>query len=419
MRRASLCLLLLLLACFAAAVWHLFRVRHQSGDIYPPYSSLRADPLGTKALYDSVALHLRVQRNYRPLNRLARDERTTLWMVGADPGALAFHTSEYRQLEALVREGGRWVCAFAPVRRRPMPSPLAPPRPGARSKTRRALPPSEAELSEPHRQPADSLWGLEFAYSSPSGASNGTLEPRRARRQTDAPLPAELAVHTALWFDRLDPAWSVTYADTSNRAVLIERSLGQGTVVFCANSYPLSNQALLEDRQPELLTWLLGSNRAVIFDETHLGLAESPGIAALVRKYQLHGFFTALLVLAALFIWRQAVSFMPPLDDAAQSTDDAAEGRAASLGFVHLLRRNVAPSEVLALCLTEWKKSCAPGVSPGRLAQVQAVIDAENTLSQREHQPVRAYQAICRILAHRSISTPVAKSSGAASPRTS
>ena len=33
---------------------HLFQLRFEQGDIYPAYSSLRADPLGTKVFYESL-----------------------------------------------------------------------------------------------------------------------------------------------------------------------------------------------------------------------------------------------------------------------------------------------------------------------------------------------------------------------------
>ena len=39
---------------FVLGVIYLFLLRFEAGDVYPPYSSLRADPLGTMAWYESL-----------------------------------------------------------------------------------------------------------------------------------------------------------------------------------------------------------------------------------------------------------------------------------------------------------------------------------------------------------------------------
>src|SRR5712691_320269 len=44
----------LLVAVFLIGIVELFLLRFEAGDVYPPYSSLRADPIGTKALYESL-----------------------------------------------------------------------------------------------------------------------------------------------------------------------------------------------------------------------------------------------------------------------------------------------------------------------------------------------------------------------------
>jgi len=51
----SLTVLAIALACgFCYGLWKLYELRFAAGDIYPPYSSLRADPMGSKALYESI-----------------------------------------------------------------------------------------------------------------------------------------------------------------------------------------------------------------------------------------------------------------------------------------------------------------------------------------------------------------------------
>jgi hypothetical protein len=87
MKRAASPLVLLALLTvlgFAWGLWQLFSLRFETGDVYPPYSSLRADPLGTKALHDSFdSLGTpRVGRSYRPLDRLEDPRGTTVFWFG-------------------------------------------------------------------------------------------------------------------------------------------------------------------------------------------------------------------------------------------------------------------------------------------------------------------------------------------------
>ena len=46
---------LLIAAAGLAAIGLLFELRFAAGDVYPRYSSLRSDPVGVRALYDSLA----------------------------------------------------------------------------------------------------------------------------------------------------------------------------------------------------------------------------------------------------------------------------------------------------------------------------------------------------------------------------
>ena len=54
-------------------------LRFESGDVLPEYSTLRADPMGTKAFYESLEnLGLPVERNYRTMSQLTDVDRTTV-----------------------------------------------------------------------------------------------------------------------------------------------------------------------------------------------------------------------------------------------------------------------------------------------------------------------------------------------------
>ncbi|MGD8724287.1 MAG: hypothetical protein PVG00_10175, partial [Desulfobacterales bacterium] len=69
---------------FVLGVIQLFLLRFEAGDVYPAYSTLRSDPLGSRAFYRGLE-NLRntsVQRNYRQLDHLEFKEATTFFHIG-------------------------------------------------------------------------------------------------------------------------------------------------------------------------------------------------------------------------------------------------------------------------------------------------------------------------------------------------
>ncbi|MBI4325643.1 MAG: DUF4350 domain-containing protein, partial [Chloroflexi bacterium] len=124
LKRGHIFLLLLcsLVVCLVLGLAHLFQPRYQSGDVYPQYSSLRADPLGVKAFCDSLAKlpGFNVERNFQPLQRLAEARQTTLFYLGADSGELRHADLDLvKDWEAFVVGGGRLVISFFPENAKP------------------------------------------------------------------------------------------------------------------------------------------------------------------------------------------------------------------------------------------------------------------------------------------------------------
>jgi hypothetical protein len=213
-------------------------------------------------------------------------------------------------------------------------------------------------------------------------------EPARAfAGQAALKLPRSISWHSTLVFTNLHAGWKTIYARGRN-PVLIERPLGNGTLVFAADTYLVSNEALLRERHPTLLAWLIGPATRVIFDETHLGVAEEPGVATLLRKYRLHGLLAALAALAALFVWRQSVPFVPATDEHAGANHVA--GRTAAAGFVNLLRRSIPANKLLAVCVAEWEKSFP---RHSRLPSVRKLAQGQD--------PVVAYHNIRQLFSER------------------
>ncbi len=408
MKKASLLILLIALTGFVVGLVQLFKLRFEAGDSFPPYSSFRADPVGTKALYESLDSLVTTRRHLRPLEKLGDGRDTTLLWLGDSPSALRLMPEQFKELETFARSGGRLVISLSPILTRARTNMFA-----AAAARKGAAPPT-ARTNLPANLPdwflrvdIQTQWSLTFDHADLAKNDRDGFDPATAiLRDPDAhpALPHSLAVHTALCFSGLDPAWRVLYArpaGTNTQAVVIERPMGRGSIVLCADSWPFSNEALRDDRQSALLSWLVGAGRQVVFEETHLGTSEDPGIATLARKYRLQPLFAALLLLAVLFVWKNSTSFMPPYEDqVAADRGDVVEGRDSASAFVNLLRRNIAPAQLLRVCLEQWLAAPAGGRKPPRakLEAMQKLIDEQNTLDPKQRNPVATYQEFCRIL---------------------
>jgi hypothetical protein len=124
-------------------------------------------------------------------------------------------------------------------------------------------------------------------------------------------------------------------------------------------------------------------------------------IPVLMRKYRLHGLAAGLILLAGLFIWKNSTSLVPP--HAEKKKEDFIAGKDAASGFVNLLRRSIAPRDLLATCFAEWKKSAAPSgkFSTVRLQQAEAIFQSENSLQPKDRNPIAACKKISKALGNR------------------
>lgn len=369
----------------------LWRVRFATGDVYPMYSSLRSDPLGVKILYEGLARlpGVRVQRHYRPFAELPVERGTTLFLLGISELSLAaMPVPVVQHLEAFVQRGGRLLVALAP---------------GNQLWRDNALPIESADETaqgEDVLKPSPLLperWGARLE-SRQQDAGKGQ---ESAMQWSPLPegLPQRLPWHTTLMFTSLDEAWRVLYGQ-AEQAMLVERSLGQGTVVLMADAYLFSNEAMWRERQTALLAWLVGPHRTMVFDETHLGIQEQAGVMTLVRTYRLHGVVVGLLLLGGLFVWRNTTSLVPPTESAAGSDATMVAGQDSTTGLASLLQRYIARQDLLRLCLEEWHKAefhNHPRM-PAKFTQMQQVITEYSGQPRNEQRLVDGYRALSRIV---------------------
>jgi hypothetical protein len=400
-RLASIALLVVLAAAFFAALWRLFDLRFSTGDVYPPASTFRADPLGARAFHDSLTLlpDRGVRRLLEPVRRVGNGADTTLFLLGVSPdndGWLDRRTA--RELDDFLVQGGRLVVTFTDLSE-PLDKAYF-------SATNRIVRVNSSTnfVEDPGRLILAGHFGFELGAVQPMRDSNGVAQAVSAEVTTNGPatLPRELAWHSTLRLTQFSGAgWRVFYAHEGD-AVLAARPVGKGLLIVATDSWFHSNEALRSDRATPLLAWLVGPNRRIIFDETHLGTELAPGIMTLARRYRLHGLSAGLLLLAALYVWRQTTSLVPRLAPT-EDSEDVVTARDSATGFVNLLRRSVAPADVVALCFTGWRKSVGvlrPDLSR-KLADMQDVINLEAARPPKERTPVATYRKLTKILNQR------------------
>lgn len=324
-----------------ALVWGLEQVAMgplDTGDVYPPYSSLRTDPLGAKALYESLEAMpgIAVERLYK--------ERTTLdgpgdsmFVLGVDAGGWStVKEKTLEEYEKLVEHGGRLVIAFLAVQK------------------------PAASLE---KRPVEERWNIRFRYRRPAGDDAGSGVPRESTLYFDAGPPWKIDGRTA------------------------EKSFGTGTIVLVADSFPLSNQGLREMEDAEFVARLSGPARRIIFDENHFGVSESGSVTKLMRKYRLEGAVAVLALVAGLFLWRSASSFLPPRTG---ERADAVAGRDSLEGMTSLLHRGVGEKALLDVCFAEWSKSADRRARKERMEQ--------EIRRYGKQYPVAAYRAASKAL---------------------
>jgi hypothetical protein len=380
----------------AFGLLRLFTLRFEKGDVFPPYSSLRSDPLGCKALFMTLerSTGLDGRRNFRDLDRLKGLQGGTIYYLGAGEELLdASSDEQVRKLEALAGEGNRLVIAFGMVKGRP-------------SATREREDKADGEAARDKRKKAADMaksrasrggvWGLEIGtFGPPAGPVKS--RPRAALSATAAELPPTIPLHSLHNFKGDGKGWRPIY-NYGERAVVLERAVGKGSIVLLAESYLLSNEALRNDRCPGLLAWLQGAGHSALFDESHLGVYDNPGVMELIKKHRLVPFVLALMALAALYVWKSAVPFVAM---AAPETEQREFGvRDNFSGLVNLLRRNIAQGELLNTCFREWSRSFSREFrnNPALGEQVRAIVSDEAARPVGKRDPLARYREIARIL---------------------
>lgn len=299
---------------------------------YPSYSTLNNGDNGTKAYFDALArLGFAPARNFNMLRRLA-GSRAAIFYAGAELWSFRYSDDDdLKQFEQLAERGARVVITLEPEAVAEM------------AQEERMHPP-HSQLTRPPEDNLTKRWGIETAYID------------RTVPKENREFLARLGVVPVTWrFSSWIGAWRPSHLRNGS-PLFLERTFGQGSIALMANSKLFTNRELLIHPDLDVLASASGGYRSIIFDESHLGLADTGSVVGLATAHDLEWMLLGFLLLAILYVWRSSVSFVPRLSAPVEAS---VSGRDAHLALSHLLMQSVPSGSVLRVAGEEWNRSGA------------------------------------------------------------
>lgn len=395
----------------------LLRDRLRAGDIFPPYSSLRADPRGSKALHDVLAEQpdLTVSRHLLPPDRLDVGPGDLVIVPNLNLEYLERDEELMGAFDAAVRRGARVLLMLPPdedyatkaeaaaatgetaraerdkrrveerdrlrredrERREARRKADQKPREDTKTPAPKAPPAKDDEPAGTHLPTFLSpshTWGLDTRRAElPAGAEKpAPVRPAVAVSAAPAGLQGPIFVSGSRRLEcEATKPWK-TWLELDGLPVLAALHRGKGELLVASDCYLLSNEALAVHRHGTLITSIVGESRRVVFYENHLGVADHQTLADLARSYGLGPALIALLIAAALVVWRQASPLVPPTP--APDTEKAPPvSGTATLGT--LLSRSLPPSSLGTAAI-----DCA-AEAPARVRPTDAALERMRRLA--------------------------------------
>lgn len=364
-----------LLAAAALGVAALLAVRAvderlSRGDVYPPYASLRSDPLGLKALHEALASvpGLDVERHLGPASRLDGGRGTLVLLAGVESSGLTGEDALRARLDLLLARGARVAVFLRPEAR--TGGRISGFNPGKDKARRPSLPLKDAKP----RATTARLWDARVLRA-PERPPD-LPEPARVRfARRDSLASGEFPEqHRILGTGRLalGEGWEALYW-LDGMPVAARRRVGAGELVLVADTFALSNEGLAEAVPGVFLAALIGDSTRLVFVDTHLGVGDPESFADLARRHGLAPAALAALAAAGLAVWRRASRLVPP--PPRERVETAPTGGAGDLA--RLYRRALPAARLPEALLRAAEAGGGRGPpAPDRLAALRAAAAA-------------------------------------------
>lgn len=393
MKKATLQLLVILLlsSAFVVLGTRVFSTRFESGDLYPKYSTFRPDPFGSRVLLKTFSqlkgLTVDVASDSVLFEKETEGEGRVIFVLGLPVWSRYFPFAASETLERLAGEGATVVIAAA------VP-------PGALNPTEASneSDDAEAEREEERAGDRDANEGPEWVpietwmNSQSIGIfvmdSELLREAEQGERIVSRPSvsylkePLNLSQPIGLEFEE-DGEWRSLFEYEGN-AVAAERTIGKGRLVLFADTYPFSNEGILNSANTELFAWIVKGKRRVTFYENHLGVETYYGLIALARLYGFDAVLILFAVASAAFVWRGSFSPLPKRDSI-DSESGLIDIDAVDSGLNGLLVRSIDRQSLGSAIYGRWKRT----LSGRRLSKEkdQKVAEALQTYKSSEMKP--------------------------------
>ncbi|WOO42178.1 DUF4350 domain-containing protein [Rubellicoccus peritrichatus] len=402
-KRSAPFVLLLIILIMMGAFYAVIHLRLERGDVYPPGSSFRADPLGGKALFESLESvpGIKVSRNFERFSDVQFGDNTVFILEAASPYDLEDLESDAAYpLRDSIAHGARLVVALKHQKQH-------------RDSWDEELEIDddldegdvESEVDETEEIHSDmeseTLPGLYFS----SNLSMDTVGPGAAElnpafvAEEVSPLPLSLPWQETKYWSELSEYWDSVYT-LDGQVVVAQRLFGRGSIVIMTDSYLLSNEGLLKNREPDFLTWLIGDKSVVVFDETHFGVTEPQGITLLIRSYKLGALALGLAFFTGLFVWKHLSTLVPPKEDFEEKESVVRVGRTGQDAQVDFIRRRLGADTLLDECVDLWARTCGrnDAATIKRVANARKIAKREGLKPVHKRDLVLGYQEITKIL---------------------
>ncbi|MEX0323873.1 MAG: DUF4350 domain-containing protein [Puniceicoccaceae bacterium] len=316
---------------FALSVYVLLPQSARNQDAFPGYSSLLPNPKGMKVLHNSIERipGFEIYRNYRPYSELEGRPDTLLVMGGLPSWRTTLPKriidGEYDQgLSNFVKSGGTLLIAYTPW----MPALEMEETDSSDSAEEEA---AEEESDEDKSEDEEKVENRSILKAvAKSGVTSGEFEPFEWRSRYALSLP--------------DEGWQV-HQSIGEHPAIASASLGEGSLIVCADAYFLSNEAMLEP-PVDFIQWITEGKRIIIFDEWSKGVRDNRSILYLLRKHKLLAFLLSLVATAVLLFWHNSSNVLKK----AEANHESASGRQETSATATLLRKDVPVNRLLQTC---------------------------------------------------------------------
>ncbi|MCJ8330470.1 MAG: hypothetical protein HRT89_14670 [Lentisphaeria bacterium] len=338
------------LAAFIFAVYQIYIMRF--GGIYENHSSHLANPRGLKGLYRTVERvgDMSISRNFYPLNKINPSQKSCIIIAGVtDKLATKYlNTTEtdndVDKLYSLAEDGHRVIIAFSLKKL---------PREGGVFNAA----PNVSSGIDSFRS-----WGIDYQrFHLDHDKEVNSFNPKYVKFTKASGESEELEWLDHCSFEIVHPDWQpiVTYTENGiQHNLIIERQVGEGSIVLMSGTYPLTNASLRFNNHGSFLAYLFQDYSTVIIDEFHLGELVNPGMITLLKAYKLYGFVIAVLIVSFLYVWKSIFLIMPAPDDFEVHGNVELSTHDDQINGYYLLLRNALKSDkLLPTCYQEWRKS--------------------------------------------------------------